>query len=156
MPQYKRRLLKDYPSEFWKCIPNPGGNAYCCFFCNDFFKTKSQRKSHMKECMLEETGEEYDEEYLFEEDVSLADILRESDVCESIIKDFIRSNEMESMSDKTGNEIQAYIMRKMCENGVRKPDITMIFKIYNFFFDVPEAEYEAYRNKWVQEVMEMM
>ena len=63
MPQYKRKLLENYPREFWRSLLNPEGHVYRCFFCDEFFETKSQSIQHMKVCALEETGEEYDEEY---------------------------------------------------------------------------------------------
>ncbi len=146
MPQYKRKLLENYPREFWRSLLNPEGHVYRCFFCDEFFETKSQSIQHMKVCALEETGEEYCE------DVSLRDKLNDNEVYDSTIKEFITSNMLESQIDQTGEAIQAFILTKLIENGIKSPSSWMVYEIYAFFFEASSADRTAFRNKWANEL----
>jgi hypothetical protein len=152
MPQYKRNLLENYPREFWRSLLNPEGHVYRCFFCDEFFETKSQSIQHMKVCALEETGEEYDETYLVYEDIRLRDKLNDNEIYDSTIKEFIRSNMLESLTDQTGEAIQAYILEKLIENGMKSPSSWMVYEIYAFFFEASSADRFLFRNKWANEL----
>lgn len=154
MPVYKRRFLKNYPHEFWRCAANPEGYGYPCVFCCEFFKTKYQQMSHMEECAEEHTGEEYDEEYMIDDDLTVGDINRDNEIYESTIKNFIRSNELEALSNQQGEFIERYIKRKLFENGMSLIEDHKVFKIYEFFFEVTEAEKDAAHEKWVERIME--
>jgi hypothetical protein len=75
MPVYIRRTLAQFPVEFYRCQANPEGHGFRCPFCEDFFKSKAGRTSRIKHCSVEETCEEFDEEYMLSDDITVGDCL---------------------------------------------------------------------------------
>ena len=141
--------MGEYPKEYFKSLENPEGHEFSCFFCRDFFETNDERISHMKMCMEEEIGEEYDEDYSFDNsDKTIASSLEKEMSRSNVVKTFISSNELESFSNRTFDEISEFIKSKN-----NKFDDFMIFNIYQFFFEATKEEKKSYRKKWVEWIM---
>jgi hypothetical protein len=152
MPEYKRKTLDQFPREFYKCHANPEGNEFRCAFCEEFLKTKACRLSHMKICSFQETGEDYDEENILDNDLTVGDYLHSLEIYNNLIRHFIVSNELESKSNQSSLQIQNYIQTKLTENGYLSDSLKRnSFLIYNFFFEVSEEELENIIETWVDE-----
>jgi hypothetical protein len=156
MPEYIQRTLSQLETEFYKCGMNPEGYMFSCVFCGEFFRTTRLRKDHMMECALEHTDDEYDEDFMLDEDTSVADELYDNNVYLETIKDFIRSNELRDFVSHNGDQIQEYIKRRLKHNGINTPKNRLIFKIYDFFFVVPNSEREVAKKEWTAEILNLM
>jgi len=155
MPLYKRRLPDAYPREYFNYDTNPEGYEFACAFCEVFFKTKSGRLSHMKRCVVNHTGEEYDEECYLNGDLTVADHLRAEEELSTIIRQFIQSNELEPLSDQTGDQIQTYIKAKIQFVNIGRDSVDFkVFKMYEFFFEVTESEKDKAYSDAVDHFME--
>ena len=157
MPVYIRRTLTQFPIEFYRCGTNPEGYGFRCPFCDDFFKTKAGRSSHMKHCSVEETGEEFDEENMLCDDITVGDCLRGYEIIAKVIRKFIQSNELEGLAEQTSEQIQAYIRNQLIENGYASDSINNnAFLIYRFFFEVTDEVWETAKRAFAREISEKL
>lgn len=153
MPTYTPRTLAEYPTEFYRCPANPEGNEFICVFCMQDFKTSADRKSHMEECAIEVTGEEFDEDYMIEDESSISDILHDHEVVSHTVKALIVSDELRRLAHNTSAYIQEHIKTILINNGIcRPPSKQLVFQIYRFFFEVSIDEWKIVRKEFCDEI----
>jgi hypothetical protein len=153
MPPYLRKTLEDFNRDFFRCAMNPNGYIFQCAFCGDFYKTKAGRLYHMKRCE-ENNEDEYDEESMLDERLSVAVYLQNEGVKHNLIKRFIRTNELEALATRTSSQIRAYIKGKLIEGGFEVFTTNEDFLIYKFFFEVSEEEWNAEIENWTNKIMD--
>ena len=156
MPNYITRNLQEYPTEFYRSPANPEGFEFQCMFsCGNFFKTKSACISHMKKCCSDEDMEYGNDVEVFN-GLTIYDIHRNQAAKSSTIKNYILTNELESLSNLTPNTIRENIQSKLVENGFDEEDFyinTTRFLIYKFFFEVSDDEIADFKNYYVEGVI---
>jgi hypothetical protein len=149
MPTYITRNIQEYHTEFYRCPANPEGFEFQCMFsCGNFFKTKSACISHMKKCCSDEDME-YGNDIEVSEGVSVYDMHRNQAAKSTTVKNYILTNQLESLSNLTPNEIKERIQRKLIENGFSTEAFYMnteVFLIYKFFFEVSDDENTEFKN----------
>ena len=116
MPTYISRNIQDYPTEFYRCPANPEGFEFTCIFCANFYKTKSACISHMKKCCNDE-GMDYDDELEVEGGGTVYDYHRNHAAKSTAIKNFIKNNDLASLSNLASSQIIERIQTRLIENG---------------------------------------
>jgi hypothetical protein len=147
MPTYITRNLQEYPTEFYRCPANPDGFEFTCIFCANFYKTKSACISHMKKC-CSDGDMEYDDELEIEGGNTVYDYHRNHAAKSTTIKNYIKNNDLSSLSNLTSNQILEGIKTRLIENGFVSEEFyvyTTSFAIYKFFFIAPEEEMSEFR-----------
>ena len=158
MPIYIRRTLSEYPKEFYKSNANPEGFEFACYFCGDFYKTKSGFTHHMKQC-CDLQGIEYDDDTEVSEGLTLYDVTRNHATISATIKNYITNNVLAAETSKTPNQIQSRIKIDLIENGFKSGTIDgeniyqESFIIYKFFFEVTEEKWEEFIEKSTNDFM---
>ena len=154
MPVYIQRTIQQFEYVFFACPLNPEGYTFQCVFCSKYFKTDSERKTHLIECAIEETGEDFYESYMLDDETSVSDALNDKHVYIETVKEFIKTNELRGFEFSDANIIKEYIKNKLVSNGFRDKLYNSIFKIYSFFFQVTEEEENEARNDWANYVFQ--
>jgi hypothetical protein len=122
--------------------------SYSCPSCDYETIYKHYFIKHLKKC---EELDEYDdyESYYIDENFTLADYIEEQSTFNQIIKQFIKSNELEKFKDKTFDEIFLYIKNKFpynIQNNKNGIDFDVSF-IYEFFFgETKESREKMFKN----------
>jgi hypothetical protein len=149
MPTYITRNIQGYPVEFYRSPANPEGFEFQCMFsCANFFRTKSECISHMKECCSDEDIE-YGNDVEVSDGISVHDMHRNQAAQSNTIKNYILTNELESIASLTPIAIRDRINQKLVENGFLTEGFYMnkaSFLIYKFFFEVSDYE----KNKFIK------
>ena len=111
---------------------------YDCPACGDYStKLKSALLKHYERC--DDAFDYIDDSD--EHDVSEMDIIEDMDCVIKLVKTFVKTNELEPLSIKEGNDIRNYINDKL--NTVIKSKINIksfTFQIYGIFFEETEED----------------
>ena len=149
MPTYIKRNIHDYPTEFYRCPANPEGLEFSCLFCANYYKTKSECISHMKKCCIDKNME-YDDELEIECGYTVYDYNRNHTAQSTTIKNYIKNDNLASLSNLTSIQIIEIIQEKLIENGFSSEDFylyTTSFYIYKFFFNASDEVKSEFRRR---------
>ena len=117
------RQIKDIPK--WLSCP----------FCTYETKLHNNLLKHLDKCEEYEGDIDDIEDYHISEDATIGDYIKEQTNCINTTKKFIQTNELDSIKQRTPNEIRLFIKNKLLENIPEYYAITgEVFNIYTFFF----------------------
>lgn len=142
MPAYLRRTPAEFPTEFCRSPANPEGFEFYCCFCLNHYRTRRGLIQHMRRCDDNPDVDQDLEELYIDDNETVGDFLNNHEIISNTVKIYIRTNELESFSDRSGTEIQNIIEAKLRDNGYADhTDLYRVkFLIYQFFFETTDTE----------------
>lgn len=154
MPVYIRRTLEEFPRSFYLCNANPDGNPHICPLCLNAYMTKRGMLSHLRKCCEKELGEPYANDLTLDEDFTLGDAVNNHYVEFDQIREYILSNELNTYSERTSEEIVAIVGSHLRAKGHTSYCIyDCAFYIYKYFFEITEEEWETYKNNKIRRLL---
>ncbi len=147
MPEYRRRTILDLPPISFECP-----------FCYKAYKTKHTVSAHIPTCTdnNEAPDETFDNIILTEMGTlglyTVNDYLNERDKVIKTMKKYILTNELDTLTNQTGEQIRQYISDEL---AIEYDTLMYTWEIYMFFFIITDEERHLANEQQINNLVKM-
>ena len=149
MPSYIHRTVKDIKNEPKLSL------FYCLHGCSKTFKTTRGLLEHTHHCEENEDIDEEPEDMYLDEETTVCDKINQYELELNLVKHFIKTKELQSLQDSSGEIIREHIITKLVQSSIENAilfkefDLKIAgFTIYKFFFGLTDEENKAVKKLW--------